>query len=151
MKTMITGVAVGLVLLLTAVTLPLGAGAQDTEIQSLRGEMTIDEANAAPEIKRQAVDDRFSRAYRQQPPLIPHKIDKYQVNLKVNQCLRCHDWPYNVEEGAPKVSETHYVDRNGISLDKVTSSRWFCGQCHVAQFKARALVPNTFRSAFETE
>ena len=151
MKTMITGTAAGLVLLLAAVTLPLGAGAQETEIQSLRGETAIDEDNAAPDIKRQAVDDRFARAYRQQPPLIPHKIDKYQVNLKVNQCLRCHDWPYNVDEGAPKVSETHYVDRNGVSLDKVTSSRWFCTQCHVPQFKARALVPNTFRSAFESD
>ena len=151
MKIKITDIAVGLILLLTAGALSFGVGAQNSEIQSLRGEISVHEANSAPEIKRQDVDDRFTRSYRQQPPLIPHKIEKYQVNLKVNQCLRCHDWPYNVEEGAPKVSETHYVDRNGVSLDKVTSSRWFCTQCHVPQFKTRALVPNTFRSAFEIE
>ena len=56
MKIMITGIAAGLVLLLTVVTLSVGAGAQDTVIQSLRGETAIDEANTAPEVKRQAAE-----------------------------------------------------------------------------------------------
>ena len=42
------------------------------------------------------------------PPLIPLRVDKYEIDLKVNQCLRCHDWPYNVQENATKISETHY-------------------------------------------
>jgi nitrate reductase (cytochrome), electron transfer subunit len=139
-----------LIFSLIAFSLPTSAADGD-KIQSLRGDAPVEETTGGPEIERQKTGQRFARAYRQQPPLIPHKIDKYQINLKVNQCLRCHDWPYNVEEKAPKVSETHYSNRDGIALDKVTRSRWFCTQCHVPQDDAKDLVPNTFRSAFETK
>ncbi len=85
--------------------------------------------------------------YRQQPPLIPHKIEKYQINLNVNQCLRCHDWPYNTQFNAPKVSETHYVDRQGANTDKIAPTRWFCTQCHVTQQNAPELIENMFKPA----
>ena len=145
--------AFGCALLLSAAAVPaLTLEAQTLEPQSLRGDAPMEEATPAPEIKKQNIDpSRFSRAYRQQPPLIPHRIDRYQINVKVNQCLRCHDWPYNVEEGAPKVSETHYIDRNGVALDQVARIRWFCNQCHVPQVNARALVDNTFKSAIDAE
>lgn len=145
--------AIGCALLLAAAAAPvLTLEAQTLEPQSLRGDAPVEEAPPAPEVKKQNIDpNRFTRAYRQQPPLIPHKIDRYQVNVKVNQCLRCHDWPYNVEEGAPKISETHYIDRNGVALDKVARTRWFCAQCHVPQVNARALIDNTFKSAVDVE
>ena len=126
--------------------------AQSDDVTSLRGGTELPETGVAPDVRRQNTDSgRFSRAYRQQPPLIPHKIDAYEIDLKVNQCMRCHDWPYNVEEGAPKISETHYIDRDGVALDKVARTRWFCNQCHVPQVNARPLVDNTFRSAIEVE
>lgn len=125
--------------------------AQEPGVVSLRGDVPLDENNVAPDLKKANVGKPFDRAYRQQPPLIPHRIDKYQINLKVNQCLRCHDWPYSVQEGAPKVSETHYVDRDGIAHDKVTRNRWFCNQCHVPQAMTGDLVPNTFRSSVEVD
>jgi cytochrome c-type protein NapB len=151
MKILMTG-AMALVISLAAFVMAgTTATGQEPGVQSLRGQKGIPEAGAAPDIKRPMTGRRLPRAYRQQPPLIPHKTQKYQINLKVNQCLRCHDWPHNVEEGAPKISETHYVDRNGVALDKVTRSRWFCTQCHVGQVQARALVPNTFRSSNETD
>jgi len=128
-----------------------GANAQDTDVQSLRGRAALDEAGPVPELRKQSVDKKFSRAYRQQPPLIPHRIEKYQINLKVNQCLRCHDWPYSNEEGATKVSETHYFNRNGVALDRVSPTRWFCTQCHVPQAQARALVRNKFKSAVDAD
>lgn len=145
--------AIGCALLLAATAAPaLTLEPQTLEPQSLRGDAPVEEAPPAPEVKKQNIDpNRFTRAYRQQPPLIPHKIDRYQVNVKVNQCLRCHDWPYNVEEGAPKISETHYIDRNGVALDKVARTRWFCTQCHVPQVNARALIDNTFKSAVDVE
>lgn len=128
------------------------AQAQDNSIQSLRGPTEVDEINEAPDVLKQNTDPRrFSRAYRQQPPLIPHKIDAYEIDLKVNQCMRCHDWPRNVEEGAPKISETHYIDRDGVALDHVARTRWFCTQCHVPQANASALVGNSFRSAIDVE
>ncbi len=133
---------------LTTAFLTVGASAQQSgEVQSLRGVMEIDEINEAPPVADWKTGRRFDKAYRQQPPMIPHKTDKYQINVKVNQCLRCHDWPYNVREGAPKVSETHYTDRNGVALDKVTRSRWFCTQCHVIQADVPLLVGNDFTNA----
>jgi len=120
---------------------------QDGPVQSLRGTMELDENNEAPPVTSLTTGRRFDKAYRQAPPMIPHKADKYQINARVNQCMRCHDWPYNVEEGAPKISETHYKNRDGVALDKVTRSRWFCTQCHVTQANAPALVRNEFRSA----
>ena len=128
------------------------ATAQTPELQSLRGLTYHEETGAPPDLKSQNTDSgRFTRAYRQQPPLVPHRVDHYQIDLKVNQCLRCHDWPHNVQENAPKVSETHYIDRNGVALDQVARSRWFCSQCHVPQANTRDLVDNQFKSAIQVE
>lgn len=127
----------------------LGGGAMvgAQEVQSLRGAVGVDEAGDKPETFRLEDGNRFTKNYRQQPPLIPHKVDKYEIDLKVNQCLRCHDWPGNVENRAPKISETHYFNRNGVALDRVSRNRWFCNQCHVPQTDASELVDNTFEPA----
>lgn len=135
----------GLLLLAAAVAAMPWAMAQQRGVQTLRGTAALDETSAPPEPARIETGKRHERAYRQQPPLIPHAIEKYQINVKVNQCLRCHDWPYNVQENAPKVSETHYINRDGVALDRVSSNRWFCNQCHVPQAGVSALVPNTFQ------
>jgi cytochrome c-type protein NapB len=112
----------------------------------------LQETSQPPELGKPATaDGGLARAYRQQPPLIPHEIEGYEIDLKANQCLGCHDWPNNAGVGAPKVSETHYLDRNGVALDQVARSRWFCTQCHVPQADARPLVDNTFKSAAEVE
>jgi len=112
---------------------------------SLRGDATLSEINAAGDINQVIENGRYPANYRQQPPLIPHKIEKYQINLKVNQCMRCHNWQFAAKEGAPKISETHYTDtRTGKKLDDVVAGRWFCTQCHVPQVGAEPLVENTF-------
>ncbi len=128
-----------------AAALPVVSKAQ--EVLPLRGEVGVDEHNEAPPPARLRSGRVFPRAYRQQPPLIPHRIAGYQIDLRVNKCLSCHDWPNNVEEGAPKISETHYVDRNGVALDHVARTRWFCTQCHVPQTNAPSLVKNEFKNA----
>jgi cytochrome c-type protein NapB len=43
------------------------------------------------------------------------------------------------------VSESHYVDRRGLQLPQVSTRRYFCMQCHVAQEAVQPLVGNTFR------
>ena len=121
-------------------------------VQSLRGETEIPDNNVAPTVPRQDIQaGSFARAYRQQPPLIPHKIDGYQIDLSVNQCMQCHDWPYNVDQEAPKISETHYIDRDGVALDRVSPRRWFCTQCHAPQTNAKELVHNNFKSATDLD
>jgi len=125
--------------------------AQEEGTWSLRGSYALNDPAPLAETKRQNTSGKMGRAYRQQPPLIPHRMDKYQITGKVNQCLRCHDWPYSNEEGAPKVSETHYTNRNGVALDTVSGTRWFCTQCHVPQVQGRALVRNKFKNSTEVE
>jgi nitrate reductase (cytochrome), electron transfer subunit len=147
--TIIMAAVIGIALVATVA--PINVFAQGKTVQSLRGGDSIPDTPQANDIKRQSTAARFTKAYRQQPPMIPHRMEKYQINLKVNQCLGCHDWPYNVQEGAPKVSETHYTNRDGIALDKVTKSRWFCNQCHVPQVQARPLVNNSFKSSHEVD
>lgn len=146
MLTVLIGIAV-----LAALSLVLPAVAQST-IESLRGPTPLTDTPPVQDIHKQNTSSgRFARAYRQQPPLIPHRVDKYQIDLNANQCMRCHDWPFHVEEGATKISETHYFDRNGVALDRVAGTRWFCTQCHVPQTDSRALVPSTFKSSTEVK
>lgn len=92
--------------------------------------------------------EALRKNYRQQPPLIPHKIDKYQVNLKANQCLRCHSWPYNTDFKTVAAPESHYVDaQTGKRSDDISKGRWFCTQCHVPQSNAPELIENFFKPA----
>jgi nitrate reductase (cytochrome), electron transfer subunit len=136
---------------MTALPAANDAQAQEEGTLSLRGDYALNEAAPLADTKRQNTSGKMGRAYRQQPPLIPHRMEKYQINGKINQCLRCHDWPYSNEEGAPKVSETHYFNRNGVALDTVSGTRWFCTQCHVPQVQGRALVRNKFKNASEVD
>jgi len=142
MKTWITASVAGLAALTVMI-----ATAHAQDVQSLRGATALDEGAKAVELNRADTGKRFTRNYRQQPPLVPHKIDQYQIDLKANQCIGCHDWPQNTAAGAPKISETHYIDRTGKRLNHVSTARWFCTQCHVPQADAQALVTNTFQSA----
>ncbi|MDA5093814.1 nitrate reductase cytochrome c-type subunit [Aliiroseovarius sp. KMU-50] len=119
--------------------------AQNASVQSLRG-AAVDEHIAVEDVFHQD-KDRFTRNYRQQPPLIPHSIDQYQIDLKANRCLSCHDWTQAGERNAPTLSMTHYQDREGNQLDVVAGTRWFCNQCHVPQADAPALVENTFEAS----
>ena len=119
-------------------------------VNSLRGEINVDETGPAPANVGQAKPVAgFGRAYRQQPPLIPHRVEGYQVNKDFNKCLSCHAWPQNAQFNAPKVSETHYETRAGERTDDVARSRWFCTQCHVPQAATEELVPNAFKNARE--
>ena len=139
----------------TAFLIVAGAGvAQDASVQfkALGGEKSLEQTNTPPEVQKQSVPSGgFGRAYRQQPPLIPHKVDGYQITSTNNACMNCHDWPGHIEAKAPKVSETHYVDRAGVRLDKIAGTRYFCQQCHVPQTDTEPLVDNTFQNATEVK
>jgi cytochrome c-type protein NapB len=101
--------------------------------------------HAAPPLARPITDDkRVMRNYPEQPPVIPHSIDNYQLTLKTNRCLDCHRRQYTEGSGAPMISVTHFMDRDGQILGDVTPRRYFCTECHVPQTDARPLVPNTF-------
>ncbi|MBR9892013.1 nitrate reductase cytochrome c-type subunit [Salipiger bermudensis] len=114
-------------------------------IQSLRG-ASVDQELQPPEVYQQQ-EGREVRNYRQQPPTIPHSMTQYQIDLRTNQCLSCHDWTNAGDRGAPTLSMTHYLDRDGNQLDTVAGTRWFCNQCHVPQADAPELVGNEFEAS----
>ena len=119
--------------------------AQAAEVTSLRGDYAIDSNSVAPEIKTYFKDhEPLDRDYLQQPPLIPHKIDNYQVNLRYNKCLSCHSWKNYRRHRATKISQTHFESRDGAILSKVSARRYFCTQCHVPQTDTRPLIKTNF-------
>ena len=138
---------------LTFSILLVGGHAQDKPVQvkPLR-DLPMTDLGTAPDVLKQSVPPGgFGRAYRQQPPLIPHKVEGYQITAENNACMGCHDWPGNTRVNAPKISETHYVDRQGVRLDKVAGTRYFCQQCHVPQADAKPLVNNSFQNATQAK
>lgn len=88
---------------------------------------------------------RPMRSYPEQPPVIPHAIEGYQVSLATNRCLECHRREYTQLVGAPMISFTHFIDRDGQMLADVAPRRYFCTACHVQQTGARPLVENVYR------
>lgn len=99
----------------------------------------------APPMHRQVTDDvQRKRNYPDQPPLIPHAIEGYALDLNANKCLSCHARKFTEQSQAPMISVTHYQDRDGNTLGGVSPRRYFCLACHVPQTGAQPLVPNTF-------
>ena len=99
-----------------------------------------------PPLARPVTDDvRRMRNYPEQPPVIPHSIEGYQLTLNANRCLDCHKREFTEGSGAPMISVTHFMDREGQVLADVTPRRYFCTECHVQQTDAAPLVPNTFQ------
>jgi len=99
---------------------------------------------AAP-LEQYVTDDvRLMRAYPEQPPIIPHSIEGYQLSVNAIRCLSCHKREHSMGAGAPMISITHYMTREGQMLADVSPRRYFCTQCHVPQADTDALVGNSF-------
>ena len=111
----------------------------------LRGPAPLNAEAAPPPFPKIVNDDqRKTRNYPMQPPLIPHQIDNYQVDLRFHKCMDCHGRARTQESGAPMVSVTHFQDRDGNVLGEISPRRYFCTGCHVAQTDAKLPVKNTF-------
>jgi cytochrome c-type protein NapB len=136
-----------LVMMVALLTLFFTASAM-SEVMSLRGNDDLEAMAATPAKKKvQSVKGGIARSYKQQPPMVPHKIDKYKINLKNNGCLKCHSEKTYKKEKAPKVGDSHYVTRDGKTLSTISSRRYFCNQCHAPQMGAEPLVQNMFEGA----
>ena len=115
-------------------------------VDAMRGPVPIMETTAPPRLGNSINDDnRLKRNYSQQPPVIPHRIDGYQVDKNFNKCLDCHARERTAFSQAVPVSETHYIDRSGKVLPHISTRRYFCQQCHVAQEGVPPIVGNGFR------
>lgn len=118
--------------------------AQNTIATLREGTPLAEDAPAAPIPDTVNSDVRQVRNYPEQPPLIPHQIDNYQIDTNANKCLTCHSRTAVEVSQAPMVSITHFMNRDGQFLASVTPRRYFCTQCHVPQTEARPLVENDF-------
>ncbi|TAA47186.1 nitrate reductase cytochrome c-type subunit [Corallincola spongiicola] len=123
-----------------------GAVVAKVEVATLRGSTELTEQGKPPMMAPVVNEDvKLQRAYPMQPPIIPHKIDGYQVDLNSNKCLSCHSRKRTAESQAPMVSVTHFMDRDGNFLADVSPRRYFCQQCHVTQDKVKPLIENDFK------
>jgi cytochrome c-type protein NapB len=117
------------------------------QVKSLRGPTAIDASSVEPSAKEwQPAQKSIERSFAQQPPLIPHNIEGYEITRQVNTCLVCHSKANFENTGAPMASSTHFTGFDGEILETVSATRYFCRQCHVRQVEAEPLVENTYRS-----
>jgi cytochrome c-type protein NapB len=112
---------------------------------ALRGDTPIDQVGpAAPMTPEQNTSIREPRNYPEQPPLIPHSTEGYEVSIRGNKCLSCHARSRIGDSQAPMISITHFSDRDGQFLASISPRRYFCTQCHVPQHAVKAPVDNEF-------
>lgn len=130
-----------------AVALPiLAGGVLAADSPRLVGPKPFTETPPAPALPAEITDDvRRMRNYPEQPPVIPHSIRDYQIDLNFNKCMSCHARKYTEQSQAPMVSISHYQDREGNMLGALAPRRYVCTACHVAQTNAPPLVENRFR------
>jgi cytochrome c-type protein NapB len=139
-------------LMLIAVLTLLASGSLGlaADVVGIRGATPLDREPRAPALPREVTDDRRQmRNYPEQPPVIPHSIRDYQIDLNSNKCLSCHARGRTGESQAPMISITHFMDRDDQVLASVTPRRYFCTQCHVQQTVVQPPVPNTFKDIDE--
>lgn len=136
-----------LAMMLLAASLAAGSSAllAQSVSSSLRGPTPLNDEGPAPPMQpTKNTAEKEVRNYPEQPPVIPHSIDGYQVDMQGNKCLSCHARARIAESKAPMLSITHFMDRDGQFLASVSPRRYFCTQCHVPQSVANPLVSNDF-------
>ena len=81
---------------------------------ALRGSTPLDQEGQPPVMTPEMnTSEREARNYPEQPPLIPHSTEGYEVSIRGNKCLSCHARSRIRESQAPMISVTHYQDREG--------------------------------------
>ena len=120
---------------------------QADPLYSLRGNVDVDElSEMIPNRRSMAVDGGIEVTFEDQPPMIPHGIDKTRITLNENSCLSCHGKAYSKRENAVEPPKSHYRTREGDKLRQISTGRYFCTQCHVPQAYTEALVDNDFKN-----
>ena len=96
--------------------------------------------------KRPGTQAPVARTFSTQPPVIPHAVENFdEINLEGNQCMDCHSAANFKKKNAPKVGDSHFINRDGQKLEEASSARYNCVQCHVPQVDAPPLVENSFK------
>lgn len=136
--------------LMLALLLPLSVFAQGQAapraLDNMRGTTPLAETTKPPALVNPDNSDvKRQRNYAMQPPIIPHKIENYQIDKSANRCMMCHARTRTQESQAPMISVTHFQNRDGNFLAELSPRRYFCLQCHVPQANLEPLVTNQFK------
>ena len=135
--------ALSLSLLAVGPSLAADAG---TVVDPQRKDLALDAGSPPTERRKvEVIQGGIARSYKEQPPMIPHAVEKYEISLSLNGCLKCHSEETYQTEKAPKLGDSHYLDRDGNKLEKLSMRRYFCNQCHAVQFEGAPLVDNSFQ------
>ena len=110
----------------------------------MRGAAITETTKPPPIVNPDNSDIKRVRNYSMQPPVIPHKVEGYQLDKNANRCMFCHARTRTQESQAPMISVTHFQDREGNHLAELSPRRYFCMQCHVPQAELPPLVENRF-------
>jgi cytochrome c-type protein NapB len=133
-------------LTMSITVMALSGALMAASIESLRGDNALSSESVAPEKHQvEAVQGGIPRSYKEQPPMIPHDIEKYDISLRENGCLKCHSDATYQQEHAKRTPDSHYLDRDGKKLSKISMRRYFCTQCHAPQVSGAPLVENVFQ------
>ncbi|WP_104663269.1 nitrate reductase cytochrome c-type subunit [Ensifer adhaerens] len=136
--------------LMVFVTTAAVAQVAEKLVPQLEGPTPQMATEAAAPLPKWVVDDkRKMRAYPDQPPVIPHSIEGYELSVNANRCLSCHKREFTQDSGAPMISVTHYMTRDGQMIADVSPRRYFCTACHVPQADTSPLVPSNFKDMSE--
>jgi cytochrome c-type protein NapB len=125
------------------------SGIAAAQVNSMRG-VQADAVDNAPldlqyQGKKPGLQKIVARTFEGQPPVIPHAVTNFdEITLEENQCLTCHGPAKYQEKNAPKIGDSHFLDREGKKLADVSMLRHNCTQCHVPQVDAPPLVGNDF-------
>jgi cytochrome c-type protein NapB len=104
----------------------------------------------APALARPVIDDkRLMRNYPEQPPIIPHSIDNYQLTRKTNRGLDCHRRQFTALGRADDQRHPFHASRRADSAD-VTPRRYFCTVTRIADRRAAA-GPKQFKDMLLVE
>ncbi len=120
------------------------------QVNSLRGQ-NADTADLAPNAmayvgKRPGQHALIVRNFENQPPLIPHTIENYEISATENACWECHNSDDLKGQKMPMVGKSHLIGPVVADVTpKLDMKRWQCDSCHVPQVDAKPLVENAFK------
>lgn len=127
------------------IALTLISPAHAVDVSDIMRNAPILETTRPPALQNSDNSDvRRTRNYAMQPPVVPHKIDGYQLDKNANRCMFCHSRSRTQESQAPMISVTHFIGRDGNFLAELSPRRYFCLQCHVPQVDQAPLIENRF-------
>jgi nitrate reductase (cytochrome), electron transfer subunit len=92
------------------IVMPAATAAVGQTFSALRGSTPLNQEGPAPPMTpEQNTSVREPRNYPEQPPVIPHSIEGYEISLRANKCLSCHARTRVQESQAPMISIMHFL------------------------------------------